>query len=461
MNILKKIIPVILFSLILFAGMFYLPSINADNVNEIIVIDDNTPQLAVTSQVNAEVVASADTVLEICPTVCVPMWVIASKDSCEFIECGSGCGVDDVKSFQTEIECKKGIENLINPPVVIDEPTKIKLNVRFSPKVTENSGYIYENSIIHTGVVSSKPLLKNEYTLVFKLTSLVDVASSNKVVYLKINQNNVVEVPTEIDASTVKAEVYNQVVVSEVKEVEQFQSAQNVNVSANVSKKTSMEKAIVNRANLPNNGINRVYIYNYQVSIKKNLSEIEAVFGKEYKDYKYSLEVYLVENRIADSQDPDNVAISEKFTLAFAPIDSIPIEIQEQLKVRTIAQSQVRVSNVSVNADARKDLEKSKGANVNIEVLNDSQVYTDQDVTEMYVSNQEKVRKIKPINSVLIENNIKTENVIGSVDLVSIDDKLEYLLKVREKRMLFGFIPFGHREKYISLNASQEIEITE
>jgi len=82
-------------------------------------------------------------------------------------------------------------------------------------------------------------------------------------------------------------------------------------------------------------------------------------------------------------------------------------------------------------------------------------------MTEMYISNQEKVRKIKPINQVLVSNKIKAENVIGNVELVSVDNNPEYVLKIREKRKLLGFIPFGHREKYVSLNASEEIEITE
>jgi hypothetical protein len=50
---------------------------------------------------------------QICPAVCVPMWKIKEvkcvtapcNPVCEYDECGSGCGVDGKKSFNTQEEC--------------------------------------------------------------------------------------------------------------------------------------------------------------------------------------------------------------------------------------------------------------------------------------------------------------------------------------------------------------------
>jgi hypothetical protein len=315
------------------------------------------------------------------------------------------------------------------------------------------------------------------------MTPLFDVSTSDKVVYLMVDREGGITVPTErddssvsvnksseIDVSTVKAEVYTQVSSSQnlesIKNIERVRtsvSASNqVNNSNSGSVSANTSVANRNQANSVLPEMRRVYTYNYTVSIKENLALIEKVFGKEFRDNKYSIEVSLINRRIVDSQDPlYKTIVSEKFVVAFAPIDSLPEQAQEQLQNKIIAQEQVKISNVSINAEAKKDLRKEKGKDVLIETLEDYEVFTDENMTEMYVSNNEKVRKIKPINNVLIENNIKTENVIGNVELVSVDNKLEYILKVKEQRKLFGFIPFGHREKYVSLNASEDIEITE
>jgi hypothetical protein len=51
---------------------------------------------------------------KMCPAVCVPMWKLKKVECitapcypiCEYDDCGSGCGVDSVKTFNTEEECK-------------------------------------------------------------------------------------------------------------------------------------------------------------------------------------------------------------------------------------------------------------------------------------------------------------------------------------------------------------------
>ncbi|NCP72034.1 hypothetical protein GW835_01415 [archaeon] len=507
MNVIKKIISVILLAFIFAVGILAVPPINADYVTEMIVVDDNTPNLNMNANINIDTIDNSQgNIDEICPAVCIPMWVISSEVhtnvdvqeedsktnynqeseieySCEFVECGSGCGVNNIRSFETEQECKVGIEKFIEKPKPPVTENKLGLSVKFTPVVNDNSGFIYNNSKIHARVISSKELLKEEYNLVFKMTPLVDISTSDKVVYLMVDREGGITVPTEridssvsvnesseIDVSTVKAEVYTQVSSSQnlesIKNIERVRasvSASNqVNNSGSGSVSANTSVATRNQANSVLPEMRRVYTYNYQVSIKNNLDLIEKVFGKEFRDNKYSIEVSLVNRRIVDSQDPlYKTIVSENFVVAFAPIDTLSEKAQEKLQNRMIVQEQVKISNVSINAEAKKDLRKEKGDDVLIETLEDYEVFTDESMTEMYISNQEKVRKIKPINNVLIENNIKTENVIGNVELVSVDSKLEYVLKVKEQRKLFGFIPFGHREKYVSLNASEDVEITE
>ncbi|MEK6854452.1 MAG: CARDB domain-containing protein, partial [Nanoarchaeota archaeon] len=43
---------------------------------------------------------------QFCAAVCVPMWKLLQKAKCEFTNCGSGCGADNVTTFAREDECE-------------------------------------------------------------------------------------------------------------------------------------------------------------------------------------------------------------------------------------------------------------------------------------------------------------------------------------------------------------------
>jgi len=45
---------------------------------------------------------------EVCPQVCVPMYSL-DNNLCNYVECGSGCGPDNVKTFGTLQECQDNI----------------------------------------------------------------------------------------------------------------------------------------------------------------------------------------------------------------------------------------------------------------------------------------------------------------------------------------------------------------
>jgi len=45
------------------------------------------------------------TIPRLCPAVCIPLWEI-KNNQCVFNDCGSGCGADNIKSFDTEEACK-------------------------------------------------------------------------------------------------------------------------------------------------------------------------------------------------------------------------------------------------------------------------------------------------------------------------------------------------------------------
>lgn len=45
---------------------------------------------------------------EVCPAVCVPMYEIV-RDRCVYDECGSGCGPDEVNTFETNESCQQAL----------------------------------------------------------------------------------------------------------------------------------------------------------------------------------------------------------------------------------------------------------------------------------------------------------------------------------------------------------------
>lgn len=48
---------------------------------------------------------------EVCPQVCVPLYEVDDGE-CVFDDCGSGCGADNMNTFETLEECQERLENL-------------------------------------------------------------------------------------------------------------------------------------------------------------------------------------------------------------------------------------------------------------------------------------------------------------------------------------------------------------
>ena len=48
---------------------------------------------------------------DVCPEVCIPLYEIESNE-CIFNDCGSGCGADNINTFETLEECQKRLNHL-------------------------------------------------------------------------------------------------------------------------------------------------------------------------------------------------------------------------------------------------------------------------------------------------------------------------------------------------------------
>lgn len=62
-------------------------------------------------------------------TVCSEVWVLRDDKTCIFNSCGSGCGPDGIRTFQTEVECKQRIRTTpVGKEISISIPSSFSLS---------------------------------------------------------------------------------------------------------------------------------------------------------------------------------------------------------------------------------------------------------------------------------------------------------------------------------------------
>ncbi len=76
----------------------------------------------------------------------------------------------------------------------------------------------------------------------------------------------------------------------------------------------------------------------------------------------------------------------------------------------------------------------------------------------VYLNQNNLTRKIKSIDTAFSEGQINSENVYGDVQLVNVDDVPKYVFTVKEKNMLFGFIPFGTKKVEKMIDATENLQ---
>jgi hypothetical protein len=441
-----------------------------------------------------------------CPAVCVPMWIIQGND-CKFIECGSGCGVNNKNSFETEEECIIYIKEkpINNHPILQNQ--KIRLLVKFTPvenqvsemikesmKVSDDSVEIdneldavkfeiptvtiYDISKIHISIVSNIPLNNDGYNLSLNMIEMPLGNSESELHNLYLKLDNVVGVSagyTNQERESIQNKsnnfVSNSVDISE-DNVEVYTSINSNAVNSN--KPTTENGAVINSTSQGSVTVSddvdadeyrrKLYRYNYTISLKNNLNKIKYVFGKNYNEKSYNLEINLVKNgssRVIVNDEtaplkPDvlpEVLSSRKFILNFGSLNEIPNSFNDSMQER------VRISNNSVAASISNEINNIRKNSVSVKSFTDSEIVIDDSTDEMYVVTENKVKKVISVKEILSSNNINSESVIGNVDLVSVDDNPEYAFKIKERRKILWIIPFGYREKYISLDATEQVQI--
>lgn len=418
----KISILLVLFLAVIFSvGMFLLvPKVTAQDYNE-----------NQYDYIEIEDFAEIDNYIEqdqVCPAVCVPMWEI-QNNSCVFNSCGSGCGPNMITSFETEQECQKVLEN--------KKVQDIEFRMKINPQA---NGKIFDKSTIYLDVISKEALKDNNFKLVATLKEAnVDSADPIKnVLLLNIKDIYNTRVEKEIEIISENADVYNIIKIQDR------------------PGNASIKKPMV----VPLEARNSLYRYSYIISFEDNRNDIIKFFGRNYKDKEYVLELKLMKVLVKEGEDP--VLHKKSLNFTYHTNNSVTPTLD-----RDIDNSRIRVVQSNINTDEKKYAEiikqrqKAQDRVIEISSLKDYDVFTDENFSEMYVSDNDRTIKLKSLENVLQANNIEKEKVVGNIEVISINDKPEYAFKVRERRLLLGFIPFGHREKFVSLDATDEVILKE
>jgi hypothetical protein len=407
----KKISVMLILSLavIFSVGMFLLvPNVNAE--------DENYPDFI---EIEND---------QVCPAVCVPMWEI-QNNTCVFDECGSGCGPNRITTFETREECLKALTQ--------NKTQDIEFRIKMIPQA---NGKMFDKSTIYLDVISKEALTDNNYKLVASLKEAnVDTADPiSNVLLLEIKDIYDIRTEKEIVIISENADVYNKIKIQE--------SQPNSNIKR--------QMVVSNEAR------NNLFRYSYVISFEENKDNIVKFFGKDYKDKEYVLELKLMKVLVKEGEDPILHKKSLNFTYQTDNSLTPPLD-------RVIDNSRIRISQGNLDVDEKKYAEiikrrqKAQDRVIEISSMKDYDVFTDENFSEMYVSDKARTIKLKAFENVLKTNNIEKEKVVGNIEVVSIDNNPEYAFKLRERRLLLGFIPFGHREKFVSLDATDEVILAE
>ena len=132
---------------------------------------------------------------KICPAVCIPMWELKQVQCikapcypvCEYVECGSGCGPDNVKTFSTMRECDSKIikedifdEEIKSPQIkefivegddlgiypaisTVNKGDKVKMTFKVRTEKVYYNGLDFRSNVFDTGTI----LPGNEKTVEF------------------------------------------------------------------------------------------------------------------------------------------------------------------------------------------------------------------------------------------------------------------------------------------------------
>lgn len=192
------------------------------------------------------------------------------------------------------------------------------------------------------------------------------------------------------------------------------------------------------------------------------VGKISYVKGNDTKEFALENMVGFIDSCGMDTPIRFEIEIestNEKFTsknvgkIKYLVIDSDNSNIVAE-KARV--QKQVQARNTKPDLETKNIFQKRETINTQNQAQISRQLTIQNN--ELYITKENKMKKIMPIRQMLQENKINITKVVGDINLETISDVPTYVFEVKEQRKLFGFIPIGQKITQKRISAIKEIK---
>ncbi|GEM_PF-5850581 len=331
----------------------------------------------------------------------------------------------------------------------------------------ESTKYAYVN--LDTSI---SPIIKQGYTTDKQVYGVLSLSDKYKVnVVLTTNIANY----TEFNLSLAISELRPKNLTDRAPELSSYQ-ANNVAVPLVY---TGTQKVIVDK-DRNTNYTGTLYEHTYVAEIDQAVyKELRVKFGD---DFESNIFVSLVSGTMGPEFSVEGA--SPKYTIDGSLATTTNIKFTSQTSSSMLSDMNLKaISNANLNpfssynqthpvvvsqdiAPAQvTSVRRVDGKNARVEAINIKNVLVSADSSsnqlgqtkDVFILGDNGTNKIKEFSSVLSEQNINPESIVDSVELINVNDAPKYVFSVKEKRMLFGFIPFGTRTVTKSIDATESL----
>jgi len=176
----------------------------------------------------------------------------------------------------------------------------------------------------------------------------------------------------------------------------------------------------------------------------------QTLFNSEFIDRDVSefYNSFTNKNVITRNVNPSELRnISDKEMVAIRNTKT-PLKIKVPTK---IMEDDVAINDVDPNINR-----KINRRNAKITDVDPSSILISEDSDDLYVQKNKVIKKLISFDKVIEEQEINSENIIGDIELVDVDDTLSYIFQIKEKRRFLG-INIGDKIVYKTMNAIEDI----
>lgn len=352
--------------------------------------------------------------------------------------------------------------------------TNLKVNTVYSSRITldketlsttDNSDYISFSNYADIAVkITDKPLPQTDSKYTYKLEIPCAIDKTKIILPAKIDPNYTGQYKTICNSSS----YFNaETKTHHLKKNEGYYL--DLTILTEKNNFSEIETATINFYNEYNQ--NACFTRKlFKSSTKENLfvGKISSVKGNDSKEFALDNMDGFVNSCGIDTPLKFEVTIDSKTGEKLTGINSgiiryliVDSDNSNLIAENARAQKQIQVKNKNLNSEVTDiNYENIESINTNSTLetksLNSKQL-TVKNSDEIYVTKDNKVKKIMPVTQMLQENKIDISKVVGDINLETVSEIPTYVFEVKEQRKLLWFIPIGEKITEKRISATKEI----